>query len=119
MFAFLFLFSASEVLLAQAYQDNCGFGFGLTYPRFQSTDVSPMNYNIGGVLSIQRNFSENIALDCWEIMITSKGKFRGSYYYNSGAVVQSGVENMHTNIASGNVDLLYYLVPCFAVDPYF
>jgi hypothetical protein len=26
---------------------------------------------------------------------------------------------MHTNIASGNVDLLYYLVPCFAVDPYF
>jgi hypothetical protein len=26
---------------------------------------------------------------------------------------------MHTNIASGNADLLYYLAPCFAAGPYF
>jgi OOP family OmpA-OmpF porin len=118
LFTFLFLCSVSEVLLAQAYQDSWGFGFGLTYPRFLSTEVTPMNYNLGGFLSLQRNFSENVALRVLGNYDNIEGRIpAGTYTY--GVEPPSTNTNMHTSIISGNLDLLYYLVPCLSVDPYF
>jgi OOP family OmpA-OmpF porin len=122
--AILYSFLASENLFAQAYQNSWGFGFGFTYPRFFSTDVRPLQGNAGGYLSIQRNFSENVALrlslnyDHIQGRIPGFNALTNTYYYTNGTTVPSLAEKMHTNLGSGNLDLLYYLAPCSPVNPF-
>jgi OOP family OmpA-OmpF porin len=117
-------FLVTENLFAQAYQNSWEFGFGLTYPRFFSTDVRPLEGNVGGYLSIQRNFSENVALRLSANYDHIQGRVPGfnpitnNYYYTNGTTVPSLAEKMHTNLASGNLDLLYYLAPCSPVNPF-
>jgi OOP family OmpA-OmpF porin len=124
LIAAAYLFFFSENLFAQAYQNSWGFGFGLTYPRFYSTDVRPLEGNIGGYLSIQRNFSENVALrlslnyDHIQGRIPGFNALTNTYYYNDGTKVPSLAEKMHSNLGSGNLDLLYYLAPCSPVNPF-
>jgi len=115
---FMFVCSASEVLLAQAYQDSWSFGIGFTYPRFLSTEVAPMNHNIGGFISLQRNFTANIALRFSGNYEYIEGNIPpGSYSY--GNVVPESTAIMHSSIGSVNMDFFYYMVPCRDVDPYF
>lgn len=89
---------------AQLAKSSWGFGFGGTYPRFISTSLNPGMENYGGYLSIQRNFSEHVAL-------------RLQAGYNS-IEVKSGNNSYSTNIIPANFDLLYYFAPCEPVSPY-
>ena len=121
----VFIFSvAAEVSYAQAVKNSWSFGFGFTYPRFLSTDVRPQEENYGGFLSIQRNFTENVGLRLLANYSHMKGRIGGfdpaldRYYYTNGAKVPSLTEFMHSDVISGNFDLLYYFVPCSPVLPY-
>ena len=124
LLSFLSFFTATEISYAQAVKDSWNFGFGFTYPRFQSTDVRPQEANYGGYLSLQRNFTENVGLRVLANYSRMKGRIGGfdpalnKYYYTNGTRVPSMQEFMHTNIISGSLDLLYYFVPCSPVNPY-
>jgi outer membrane protein OmpA-like peptidoglycan-associated protein/opacity protein-like surface antigen len=119
LFIFVSLLFPSKISFAQDYQSGWGFGFGVTYPRFYSTDVRPMQDNIGGVLSLQRDFSSNVALRLLANYDYIEGRVPGNtFFYTSGNLVPSSTETMHTSLFSGNLDLLYYLVPRSPVDPY-
>jgi OOP family OmpA-OmpF porin len=125
LFTISYIVFNSNILFAQAYQNSWGFGFGFAYPRFFSTDVRPSEANYGGFLSLQRDFSENLALRLQANYDHIRGRIPGFipatnlYYYTNGTPVPSVTEYMHTDIISGNLDLLYYLVPCSPVNPYF
>ncbi len=97
----------SSNTFAQLARNSWGFGFGFTYPRYVSTSVVPTEYNYGGFLSIQRNFSEHVAL-----------RFNAGYNLLEGEF-GTPKELVKTGIMSGNFDLLYYLAPCEPVSPYF
>jgi outer membrane protein OmpA-like peptidoglycan-associated protein/opacity protein-like surface antigen len=119
LFIFISLLFASKISFAQAYQSGWDFGFGLTYPRFYSTDVRPMQGNIGGELSLQRDFSSSVGLRALANYDFIEGRVPGNtYFYTSGAIVPPVAANMHTSILSGNLDVLYYLVPSSPVVPY-
>ena len=124
LFLIICCFYTPETLFAQAYQNSWEFGFGLTYPRFYSSDVRPLEGNIGGFLSLQRNFSENVALRLSADYDYIKGRIPGfnpetnMFYYTDGTPVPSDAANMHVSLMSGNLDLLYYLAPCSPVNPY-
>lgn len=90
LFIFISLLFASKISFAQAYQSGWDFGFGLTYPRFYSTDVRPMQGNIGGELSLQRDFSPNVALRALANYDYIEGRVPGNtYFYTSGAIATS------------------------------
>jgi len=116
--AFIFISFLSDNLIAQVYQNSWGIGFGPSYPRFYSSDVGPMQGNYGGVLSIKRNFSENVAMRLSGNYSYMEANIPAGYYYKNNTKVQSGVETMDTRLISVNLDLLYYLAPCSPVDPY-
>jgi outer membrane protein OmpA-like peptidoglycan-associated protein/opacity protein-like surface antigen len=86
-------------------------GFGGSYPRYISTNLSVENeLSYGGYLSVQRNFSEHVAL-----------RFGAYYFYLEGrdrTPPASNLDLVMNNIFSGNFDLLYYLIPCEPVSPY-
>lgn len=113
--AFSMLFSSNA--FAQDYflsQSAWAFGFGFTYPRFVSTATEvATNDFYGGYLSIQRNFSEHTAF-----------RFRGSFNHMTGEYptdpgnINTGYETMNVNLVAGDIDFLYYFVPCEAVSPF-
>lgn len=47
---------------AQTATDSWAFGFGLSYPRFYSANITTLNSDYGAYLSVQRNFSEHVGL---------------------------------------------------------
>lgn len=93
----------------QTVTDSWAFGFGFSYPRFSSVNVTSLNSNYGGYLSLQRNFSEHVGL-----------RLKGSYLHIEGQwndpVYNQITEK--TSLITGDLDLLYYLVPCAPVSPY-
>lgn len=93
----------------QTVTDSWAFGFGFSYPRFSSVNVTSLNSNYGGYLSLQRNFSEHVGL-----------RLKGSYLHIEGQwndpVYNQITEK--TSLLTGDLDLLYYLVPCAPVSPY-
>ena len=97
------------VSLGQTVTDSWAFGFGFSYPRFSSVNVTSLNSNYGGYLSLQRNFSEHVGL-----------RLKGSYLHIEGQwndpVYNEITEK--TSLITGDLDLLYYLVPCAPVSPY-
>jgi outer membrane protein OmpA-like peptidoglycan-associated protein len=114
----LVLFSALFVLLSinalgqsskygWLHKESWAFGFGLSYPRYISTSSIAGDYgNIGGFISIQKNYTEHLGL-----------RFEANYDHMT--VKNPGDPNKESNeIISGNFDLLYYLVPCEPVSPY-
>lgn len=121
---------------AQTARDSWSIGGGFSYPRFQSSDVRPLDDNYGFFLSLQRNFSENVALRLSGKYAYLKGRVPGyvpydptnpngsNRYYqpNLGAPVTSDYAKdhpMHTNLINANLDMLYYLTPCSSISPYF
>ncbi len=94
---------------AQTVTDSWAFGFGLSYPRFYSANITTLNTNYGAYLSIQRNFSEHVGL-----------RFKGAYGHLSGKWNDASLNEIKetTNLITGDLDMLYYLVPCAPVSPY-
>jgi len=105
----ILLIVAVDVSNAQLAKDSWAFGFGGTYPRFLSVNIQPLNSNIGGFLSLNRNFSEHVGL-----------RFKTGYFHFEGKLDAATPDIMKeaTNLIAGNLDLLYYLIPCEPVSPY-
>lgn len=109
------VFMLSFSLMAQTTKygfltkDAWVFGFGGTYPRLLSTEyvVEPTNENYGGFLSIQKNFSEHVGL-----------RLRGGYYHVTAEYFNPVKTTFENNLIAGDVDLLYYFVPCEPISPY-
>jgi outer membrane protein OmpA-like peptidoglycan-associated protein len=102
---FSIIFFVSKSLLAQIYQDSWNFGFGFSYPSFFSTSLSSNKNNYGLYLCIQRNISEHVGL-----------RFLGDYNHMEGDL--NGI-TQKTDLGSAKLGLLYYLVPCEKLTPYF
>lgn len=105
----LLLTVSTSSFQAQTVTDSWAFGFGLNYPRFASVNVTSLNSNYGGYLSIQRNFSENVGL-----------RLKGGYSHLEGSWMNPSFDLVteSTGLITGNLDLLYYPVPCAPVSPY-
>ncbi len=106
----LLLIVAVDVSQAQLAKDSWAFGFGFKYPRFVSVNITPLNTNYGGFLSLQRNFSEHVGL-----------RFHAGYShfaYEFPSAVTGTVET-NTNAIIGDLDVMYYLIPCEPISPYF
>jgi len=91
----------------QLAENSWGFGFGGTYPRFVNHNLTAAgDNNFGGFLSLQRNFSEHVGLRLNGRFLHMEGKF--------------GIpEEISKTIGyNGNLDFLYYFVPCEPVSPY-
>jgi hypothetical protein len=120
----LLIFVLAESTFAQLAKDSWSLGFGFSYPRFHSTDVRPLEENYGGFLSLQRNFSENVALRLMGNYHYIMGRIPGpsgiyQFKYTDGTIVPSMKEEMSTTIIGGNLDVMYYFTPCSPVNPYF
>ena len=91
----------------QLPKDSWSFGFGGIYPRLINMSVSYAgDANYGGFLSIQRDFSEHVGLKLQGSFVSLQG------YYGVPEQIS------RTNAVTGNLDLLYYFVPCEVVSPY-
>ena len=92
------------------HKDSWSFGFGYTMPRYVSGAGnwdSPTD-NYGLFASIQKNYTEHIGL-----------RFKAGYDHIMQAFYYNGVRYKPTNsVFTGDVDLLYYFVPCEPVSPY-
>lgn len=104
------VFFISNNIFAQLAEDSWSFGFGGTYPRFMSiwSKAYSGTENYGAYLSLQRNFSENVAL-----------RLIGNYVYMEAIydfLVPNQVEAV--SLGSASLELLYYFVPCDPVSPY-
>lgn len=107
-------------LSAQTAEDSWVIGFGGSYPRYQSSDLRPLESNYGGYLSIQRNFTEYVGLRLKGFYYNIEGRIPGGvYFYDDGTAVPSGVEEIPNTLIGGNLDLLYYFSPCKPITPYF
>lgn len=105
----LMLFTGIGVSQAQTVTDSWAFGFGFSYPRFQSVNITSLNSDYGVYLSLQRNFSEHVGL-----------RFKGGYSHLEGqwSDANLNLNIAETNLITGDVDLLLYIVPCEPVSPY-
>ena len=109
LLSIILVFSAG-LLSAQLSKDSWLVGFGFKYPRFVSINLSPLNSNYGGFLSVQRNFSEHVGL-----------RFKAGYAHMESDYVNPSLVKIveSTNVISGDLDFLFYLVPCEPISPYF
>ena len=94
---------------AQTVTDSWAFGFGLSFPRFYSVNITSLNSDYGAYLSIQRNFSEHVGL-----------RLKGGYSHLEGQWNNLALNQITTtdNLITGDLDLLYYFTPCEPVSPY-
>jgi OOP family OmpA-OmpF porin len=105
----LLMFFISDSIQAQLAKDSWGLGFGFKYPRFLSINTTISNTNYGGYLSLQRNFSEHVALRL------------GGYYSHLESEWTDPtnlLQTTSTNLIGGNLDLMVYLFPCEPVSLY-
>jgi OOP family OmpA-OmpF porin len=99
----------STVSQAQIATDSWAFGFGVSYPRFSSVNIQPLNKDIGGFLSLQRNFSENVGLRFKVGYSELEGQWINPY---NVPILES------TDLLNGDLDVLYYFAPCSSLSPY-
>lgn len=97
-----------EVNFAQLSKDSWSVGGGFRFPRFLSINTTALNSNYGGYIFGQRNFSEHVALR----LKLGYSHLESSYTGALSTVTAS------TNAITGDLDFLYYLVPCEPVSPY-
>ncbi|MFH0920226.1 MAG: OmpA family protein [Fibrobacterota bacterium] len=94
---------------AQIVTETWIAGSGLSFPRFYSVNITALNSDYGVYLAVQRNLSANIGL-----------RLKGAYSHLEGewadAASNKFVES--TGLITGDLDLLYYLVPCARLSPY-
>jgi OmpA-OmpF porin, OOP family len=103
-------FCISNNIFAQLAENSWSFGFGASYPRFMSiwSKAYSGTDNYGAYLSLQRNFSENVAI-----------RLLGNYVYMEAIydfLTPSQVESV--TLGSASIELLYYFVPCDPISPY-
>lgn len=93
----------------QLAKNSWSLGFGASYPRFASINTTVLNSNYGGFVSIQRNFSEHIGL-----------RFKAGYSHLESEFINvlSQPTTSATDAITGDLDILFYLVPCESVSPY-
>ncbi len=89
-----------------AYKSQWGLGFGGSYNRLVGVDRSGGEGNIGGFLSLQRDFSEATGLRL-------SGFFRQFKPYNNGVWPKT-----ETTMFGADLDVIYRFVPCETVVPY-
>jgi flagellar motor protein MotB len=94
---------------AQTVTDSWAFGAGLSYPRFYSVNITALNSGYGAYLSLQRNFSEHVGL---------RAKVGYSHLEGQWNDASLNLIDETTNLLTGDLDFLYYLVPCAPVSPY-
>ncbi len=98
---------------AQVVKDAWSVGFGFTYPKYMNHNLDwTSNINYGGHVSIRRYFSEHIAI---------KGTAR--YLYLEGFYLPAGLPTSKkvtasTTALTGELDVMYYFVPCEIISPY-
>lgn len=112
----LFLYSLSFILLTgtsypQLAKTSWGLGVGFTYPRFVAvTPPSHSAYNsYGGYISLQRNFSEHVGLR----LSANYNHLESKYNNNLNREIKQKLDAF-----TGDIDLLYYLLPCEVISPY-
>ena len=97
-------------MFAQAYKTSWSLEFGGTYPRF--VGITNPSYSrtsgYGAFLSLKRNFSEHSGLR----FSINYNHLESNYNLNHNSEVQK------LNLFAGNLDYLYYFVPCESVSPY-
>lgn len=95
---------------AQVAEESWSIGFGGTYPRFMGiwSQAYSGTQNYGAYLSVNRNFSESVALR----LLTNYNYMEAIYDFPTGEVTES------VTLTSLSLDLLYYLSPCDPVSPY-
>ncbi len=98
---------------AQLAKDSWAFGFGFSYPRYQSSNLVPSMSNYGAYLEVKRSLSEHIALRGQAKFSHLEGKRPGRVGDNVTGTTTT------TDLISGNFDLIYTFVPCEPVSPYF
>lgn len=103
------LFLSVEAVDAQLAQDSWSVGFGFKYPRFLSINTTILNTNFGGYIGLQRNFTEHVAL-----RLTAGYNHLESQYTDPNSFLQTEKANSIT----GDLDFMYYLVPCESISPY-
>ena len=105
----LMLMIGVSISQAQTVTDSWAFGFGLSFPRFYSVNITSINSDYGAYLSLQRNFSEHVGL-----------RLRGGYSHLEGQWNDQSLNLIKTtdNLITGDLDLLYYFTPCEPVSPY-
>lgn len=104
----ILLVGLAEVTNAQLAKDSWSVGFGFRYPRMLSVNTTALNSNYGGFLSLQRNFSEHVAL-----------RLKAGYsHLESNWESGIGTQLEETNAITGDLDFMYYLVPCESISPY-
>ncbi|OGU98781.1 MAG: hypothetical protein A2330_09560 [Ignavibacteria bacterium RIFOXYB2_FULL_36_7] len=104
----LFFFLTLNIF-PQLARDSWSLGFGVSYPRLMSISSLQTGAwagigNYGGYLTLQRNFSEHVAL-----------RLSGNYSY---MITESINRTQAINLAAADFDLLYYFVPCEVLTPY-
>jgi outer membrane protein OmpA-like peptidoglycan-associated protein len=105
----LIIITGISVSQAQTVTDDWAFGFGFGFPRYYSANITAINSDYGFYLAIQRNFSEHVGL-----------RFKGGYSHLEGQWNDASLNliNESTNLFTGDLDLMYYIVPCEPVSPY-
>lgn len=98
----------AEVTNAQLAKDSWSLGFGFKYPRMLSVNNTALNSNYGGFLSLQRNFSEHVAI-----------RLKAGYAHLESTWPSGvGLVTEETNAITGDLDFMYYLTPCEPISPY-
>lgn len=97
-------------IFPQWTEDSWSFGFGGTYPRLISiwSEAYSGTENYGAFLSLQRSFSENVALR----LLFNYNYMEAFYDFPSGEIKES------VTLGAASLDMLYYLVPCEPISPY-
>ena len=101
--------SIAAAAQTQISADGWAAGIGLSYPRFASINIDQLNMNYGGYLSVQRYFSEHISLR----LKAGFSHMEGQYSNSTATLITES-----TNLITGDLDVLFYPVPCDSVSPY-
>ncbi len=107
---FLCIVLLNNPVYAQLSKDAWGFGFGAVYPRFISVsgDGYSGDTNFGGYLSLQRDFSEHIALR------VRAGLYHLESFYYTGRIANK----QKVNVITTDLDLIYTIFPCSELTPF-
>jgi len=95
--------------MAQIVTDSWEAGLGLSYPRMYSVNITSLNSDVGFFLALQRNFSEHVGV-----------RLQGSYAHMNGQWTDASFNLIKetTSLTTGDLDLLFNIVPCAPVSPY-
>ncbi len=100
-------------LLAQVPGNSWSFGFGGAYPKFISITTTSVEKsdNIGGFLSLQKNFNGYTSLR----LKTSFLSMKSLSYKNR---TPSNWIHETTDLFAADLDFIYHFIPCSFINPY-